>query len=659
MKPQQQAIIRVMIALFAVSVLFTSIAVAEDMEQRVEFAQPVLVVNTSFLNVRTGPGVQYSVLVTVVGGTELPVLGVANDGVWYQVATDGGAGWVNVDFTLARGNFTNVPLANFDASSVTASGSTNTATVNITSSTGITGVYLVGGDLRAQPSYDALVIRSAMPNDPNTIYPLLGQSRDSNGVVWYFVNVPTVGTGWLDKIGFAPIACGNEVVGVITGSTPINFEGISTRDGYLLTEGVQGFIVGRNPNNSSQLRFQLVDGTVGNVFEGDVATRSGVISVCDNVPSNLGQGGGALPQGETSQPVQPALATNRAIINTGFLNIRSGPGAQFSVVATVPGGTELAVIGRATDNVWFLVEGNFGQGWINNQFAIFRGVYDTVPVIRDAMNYSLGNDGNLGQGGGAVASSSVASGLQVTGVTLAGGDLRTEPSYDALILRSAIPNDPNTIYPLLGQTVDANGVIWYLVNIPQIGQGWVDKINFSPLQCGNDVVGRVLNATPINFEGISTRDGYLLDPNTDGYIVGRRGPYLIFQLVDGTVGNVPEEAVVPRSPDIVSICQGVTQVTGGVANLQSSSDSVNITPAVSGNRVIINTGNLNIRSGPSAVFSVVATVPGGTELQVIGRARDGVWYLVQGAFGEGWINSQFALFRGNYATVPVIDVSAN
>jgi uncharacterized protein YgiM (DUF1202 family) len=74
------------------------------------------------------------------------------------------------------------------------------------------------------------------------------------------------------------------------------------------------------------------------------------------------------------------------------------------------------------------------------------------------------------------------------------------------------------------------------------------------------------------------------------------------------------------------------------------------------NRVIVNTGNLNIRSGPGAGFSTIATVPGGTELPVIGRAADGVWHLVQGSFGQGWINIEFAIFRGDYASVPILNI---
>ncbi len=77
-----------------------------------------MVVNSSFLNIRTGPGVKYEILITVVGGTQLPVLGVAQDRVWYQVSTVVGVGWVNSEFVIPRGDFSTLPV--IDTSTVIA-----------------------------------------------------------------------------------------------------------------------------------------------------------------------------------------------------------------------------------------------------------------------------------------------------------------------------------------------------------------------------------------------------------------------------------------------------------------------------------------------------------------------------------------------------------
>jgi uncharacterized protein YraI len=54
----------------------------------------------------------------------------------------------------------------------------------------------------------------------------------------------------------------------------------------------------------------------------------------------------------------------------------------------------------------------------------------------------------------------------------------------------------------------------------------------------------------------------------------------------------------------------------------------------------------------------VAIVPGGIELPVLGLASDGVWFLVAGSFGQGWVNSDFVLFRGAIQNVPIIPLSS-
>lgn len=641
MKPQSRiALLSCVLALMFGLVM--SAPASAQTSGRVAFAQPKLVVNTSFLNIRTGPSASYAVLLTVVGGTELPVLGTAADNVWYYVSTEVGAGWVNITYTLPRGDFTNVPLVDTSQIEVQAPA----AGIGVPSLAGkgyVTGVSLLGKDMFAQPDYDSMHIATSVPNDPLTVYPLLDQ-RNVDGVTWYLVSVSGVGTGWMDDVQIRILDCGPETVGVTTAETPIRFEGISNKDSYLLPANVEGLLLGFGGVGNIYYRFQLPDGTLGLVDVNAVAPRSNdVYSVCDNLPAivnanslaSLGQGGGAAT---------PVLAGNRAIINTGFLNIRTGPGAGYAIVATVPGGTELAVIGRATDDVWMLVEGAFGRGWLNNEFILFRGDYSTIPVISDAI--VITDVASLGQGGGGAT---VTSGQQVTGISLVGKDMYAEPSYNAMHIATSVPNDPSTIYPLLGQrTVD--GTTWYYASVEGVGTGWMDAVELRLLSCGSDQVGVTVGDHPIRFDGIANRDSFVLPNGTEGYIVGRRGEFTIFELQDGTVGLVLAEVIVPRE-GVTSVCRGISTISGQIS---TGTTATGEPVAATGNVVIVNTGFLNIRSGPNAGFAVVATAPGGTELAVVGRTGDGVWYYVEGAFGRGWLNNQFVLFRGDYTTVPVI-----
>lgn len=639
------------IALFSLFYPFASRAEA----QRAQFASPILVVNTSFLNVRTGPSVEYSVLVTVVGGTELPVLARAKDNVWYQVATDGGAGWVNVEFTLARGDFSNIAI--LSSSDIAQVQPTTTGTTSVTSSKRYTGVTFPGGDIWSEPNYSSLIIKSAFTGSPDVIYPLLGVTKDSAGAEWYLLNIPNIGTGWVTRINYRPLACENDVVGVIPGEPLIRFDGIANRDAFPLSRGTEVYIRGRQDIFAI---VELMDGTRGLVIAEEVIPRSSsVISLCDIIPASLGQGGGSMPSTNTSPVQQPT--GNVIVVNTGNLNIRSGPSADYSIVATVPGGTVLSVLGRAKDGVWFLVQGNFGQGWLNVQFGLFRGSYASVPVISsDAIPApSTSSNANAGQGGGG----NISQGTTFYGVVFLGGDLFSEPNYSSLVIRSALTGDPNIVYPLLNATKDSSGGDWYQIEVPSIGVGWVTRVSYRPLACGSDVVG-VVNGEPlIRFDGIANRSGFPLAPGTEFYIRGRQGDFALVELLDGTMGLVFAAEVTVRSDSVVSICNITstqTTVTAGGATTNNNQPSVvSSSQITTGNHVVINTGNLNVRSGPSASYTPVATVAGGTRLSVVGRANDGVWFLVEGSFGQGWVNNQFTLFRGNYATVPVVDFSGN
>jgi hypothetical protein len=67
----------------------------------------------------------------------------------------------------------------------------------------------------------------------------------------------------------------------------------------------------------------------------------------------------------TSTPVAPSMSTEKSVTWT-FANIRSGPGSDYSAVATVKQGDKLTVIGESGE--WFNVRLENGQqGWISNR----------------------------------------------------------------------------------------------------------------------------------------------------------------------------------------------------------------------------------------------------------------------------------------------------
>lgn len=415
------------VRLMLVIAFIATLAAPVMASQNEQLVAPILVVNTSFLNVRTGPSANFGVLTTVVGGTELPVLGTAGDGVWYQVSTAVGIGWVNVEFTLPRGDFTNVPLVSVNAipSSATIIQRVPSNAVNVvpvvpsevqaeaatsesTTHNGFSGVRL--GITFVNPSAAVHVAPDINSGKITTIYDgegvyiVVGQTF-AQGVGWFLIDVPGIGTGWVDseKVSLSFARTVDQSVVVTLGSIAFGSTPGGGGNGIVLPQGTEGLVRNISPDGQF-VQIQLTDGRIGWVPFSSVTARTGtptdetpleplpapapttnepVITAPSVNSANLaalGQGGG----GTTIVAPIPVINTPRVVVNTSFLNIRSGPGAQYTVLFTARGASEYPVLGIASDGVWFLIQTPFGQGWVNNEFVLFRGSIEVVPIIENA-----------------------------------------------------------------------------------------------------------------------------------------------------------------------------------------------------------------------------------------------------------------------------------
>lgn len=439
-----------------------------------QYAVPVMVANTSFLNVRTGPGAEYSVLVTVVGGTELPVLGVAGDRVWYLVATGAGNGWVNTEYVIARGDFRNVPEIANAYSAAPVAVPYQPLSIGLAAGQGGGAVPYTGVEryraainvetvnLRATPTMEGPVLRILFM-DYSTDYAIVGRTNDSRNVEWLAIDVPGVGTGWVESAKIWVRLSGRyrdvltvvgEVVGVLERPMGqfLNVPPLVATDEVFLLDITQ---------DGQMIKVELPSGAVGWIPFSSVRGRENTTTdglYQPNTPGvpapyifNPGQGGGAAP-GYVVVPVvpgsNPQIAAPQAIVNTGNLNIRSGPGAQFSTVATVPGGTQLTVLAMASDDVWYLVAGSFGQGWVNQEYVILRGNFNNLQVIpwRDA-----------------AAQASVAAPVAVVSVAM---PVYSGPGIQFTVVGTLVgPAD----VPVVARTADSN---WVQLST-SLGYGWV------------------------------------------------------------------------------------------------------------------------------------------------------------------------------------------
>ncbi|MEL7233790.1 MAG: SH3 domain-containing protein [Chloroflexota bacterium] len=350
MRSLKQGILLIL-AFFVVSPLLIQKADAQT------FARPILIVNTGFLNVRSGPSASFGIVATVAGGTELSVLGTAGDSVWYQVAIpSAGVGWVNIEFTIPRGDFTNVPLVETTAQP------SNSAPV-VVPATGTTGTAGTAGTTPVQPATGGTAgvdFIPVVPVDGSSVATLEqggGPSADPSAFPGTVLISPEI----------APV---NAVSGAVV---VVNTSALNVRSGpgaqyaeiQTVAGGTELAVTGVTPD---VVWYRV---SLGN-RQGWVASEF-VLFRGDPVAVPVVSYESVEGVAQLNQPI--------VIVNTSFLNVRSGPGGQFTTVFTARGGAEFVVLGLASDGIWYLVSTPAGNGWVNSEFVLFRGLSENVPIV--------------------------------------------------------------------------------------------------------------------------------------------------------------------------------------------------------------------------------------------------------------------------------------
>jgi len=268
----------------------------------------------------------------------------------------------------------------------------------------------------------------------NAIVPIVGVSADRQ-----FWQVNTVlGLVWVrDADVIATNADGVPVVEVGSiGRTVVNSAvraGPSTQAARLaiLPRGSQFYIIGTNADGTwLNIRYRFGEGWVATVNT-------------DRASSTAPR----TPSAGTPAPGLPRADIPRAIVNTGALNLRSGPGVFFTSIGVLAQGESLPILARTSDDAWLLVQSRFGRGWLDARLVRTTNYLGNVPIIRYA--------------------DAAANGV-IAATTINATNLRAGPSVTFNVI-AVIP--PGTQVTLLGQSRNR---AWWFVGTP-LGKGWVSK----------------------------------------------------------------------------------------------------------------------------------------------------------------------------------------
>lgn len=314
------------------------------------------VVNTGALNVRSGPSVDFGILTMIYKGQVVTLLARYYANNWVQIRLDGGLeGWVNSVYLNTSVPVSQLPVIGtpptpVPPSSVTPSAVVNTGALNVRSGPGpvypILTVVRQGGRLAV--------------TGRNSAASWLKVTTTSNTKGWvnssYVVtNVPINSLPIVESPDLAPAA-----VVVVSAANVRTGPGGQYESIAILFQGQSVRVNGRN-NASSWLQVTLGNGQIGWISSSAVRT---------NVP------GSSLPVVDVQPP------TNSAVVNTGTLNVRYGPGVDFGVFTVLTRGQVVSMVGRASNSSWVEVRlPNGALGWVNSIYLSTSKPISELPVV--------------------------------------------------------------------------------------------------------------------------------------------------------------------------------------------------------------------------------------------------------------------------------------
>lgn len=153
------------------------------------------------LNVRGGPSTAYAIVVSLGGGTTLPVIGKTADGSWLLVEISGGSGWISAPYADVTG-LDSVPVVSAPPPPAPPTSSGSSASPTATSSSGSGGS---GGGGQTAPS----------DSDISTDVNIKNDAKSYNGVISY-PDGDTIDQIYVHIVGFDSITTSGDVSFTLT-----------------------------------------------------------------------------------------------------------------------------------------------------------------------------------------------------------------------------------------------------------------------------------------------------------------------------------------------------------------------------------------------------------------------------------------------------------
>ena len=387
----------------------------------------LLAATTDGLNVRSGPSTDHVIVASIAGGstTRYDILGKdAATATWYQIRfSDTVTGWVHSGYVQTDGDLTeltatwNPPQLNLLA--------TTTDGLNVRSGPG-TAHGKVG----------------FIPGGTATRYAILG--KDAATATWYQIQFSSTVTGWVSA---NYIQIHGDLAGLSVTWNPPQLSLLATTTYNLNVRsgpGTSHGIVGAVPGGSTT-RYDILGKNAATATWYQIRLSN---TVTGWVHANYIQTHGDLSDITVTWNPTPQLSLKAT--TTANLNVRSGPGTNYGIAGSIPGGstTPYNILGKdAVTATWYQIRFSSSvTGWVHANYVQTHGDLSGLSVTWNPPQLSL------------LAS------------TTANLNVRSGPGTGYGVV-GAVPGGSTTRYDILGK--DAATAIWWQIRFSNTVSGWV------------------------------------------------------------------------------------------------------------------------------------------------------------------------------------------
>lgn len=314
----------------------------------------------------------------------------------------------------------------------------------------------------------------------------------------------------------------------------------------------------------------------------------------------------------------------QGVVNAASVNIRSGAGTNFSVIAVASQNEEVRVVGETNDSngaLWYKVK------------------YKEVEGFMKADYVTIGDSGNNGNNGSETTYPEKSAKVNASSVNVRSGS-GTENSVVATL-------SLNTPVKVTGEAKDGNGATWYKVKFDG-GEGYMHSDYVTIDESGDSG----------NTGGGTTTEPKKGTVNGD-YVNVRSGAGTEHSRVT-SLSKGTAVTIIGEEKDSSGATWYKIQYAGGEGYMHSDYVTVGDSGSQGGNpseepsyqekSAKVNANSVNVRSGAGTNNRVVATLSLNSVITVIGEEKDSngaTWYKIRYNGGEGYMLSDYVTIDGS------------